>query len=352
VSSNSSRALVEVQPPPIGAAPGQAIVVSKTPFRVTFAGGGTDLPDYYTKYGPGACVAGSINKGIYVMVVENFVSSEIRVSYRTTEDARRSVDEIAHGSIREAMRLLRVPSGIQVITATQMPSRGSGIGSSSSCAVGVLSALHSWRGDRVGPMQLAREAVRIEREILKELGGIQDQYAAAYGGLNLIQVARDGTVSVQSLKLDHDELDAFNQYLMLFYTGVERPSSAIHARQAEGIEAHLDEYHKMREIALGTASAIEKLDYEEIGRLMDENWELKRRLADGVSNPTIDHWHAVAKRNGALGGKLLGAGGGGFLFFLVPPRQQRDVRRALESLGLHQKHVRLDIEGTSVVFEE
>ena len=330
--------------------PDRAVVVSKTPFRVTFAGGGTDLPEFYRKFGPGACVAGSINKGIYIMVVENFVQSEIRVSYRITEDARRSVDEISHGSIREAMRLLRIPSGIQVITATQMPSRGTGLGSSSSCAVGVLNALHAWRGDHVGPRQLAREAVRIERDILRELGGIQDQYTAAYGGLNLIKVDRDDSVSVQSLNVDHDGLEALNQYLMMFFTGVERSSAAIHERQTKGVEEHLDEYHRMRELAMETASAIEKADYVELGRLMDENWELKRRLSDGVTNPTIDHWHAVAKENGALGGKLMGAGGGGFLFFLVPPDRQPDVRHALEGLGLQQKPVQLDIDGSTIVF--
>jgi len=332
--------------------PNRTVVVSKTPFRVTFAGGGTDLPEYFRKFGPGACVAGSINKGIYIMVVENFVSSEIRVSYRITEDARRSIDEIAHGSIREAMRLLRIPSGVQVITATQMPSRGTGMGSSSSCAVGVLNALHTWRGDHVGPRQLAREAVRIEREILKELGGIQDQYTASYGGLNLIKVERDGTVSVQSLALDHDGLESLNEYVMLFFTGVERSSSAIHASQTSSVEDHLDEYRRMCDLATETATAIERLDFGELGQLMDENWELKRKLSDGVTNPTIDQWLALAKQNGALGGKLMGAGGGGFLFFLVPPERQPDVRRALEGIGLQQKPVRLDIDGSSIVFEQ
>ncbi len=332
--------------------PEMSSVVSKTPFRVTFAGGGTDLPAYYRGHGPGACVAGSINKGIYVMVCENFVPSEIRVSYRITENARQSIDEIAHSSIREAMRLLQIPSGIQVITATQMPSRGTGIGSSSSCAVGVLNALHAWRGDRVGPRQLAREAVRIEREILQEPGGIQDQYTVAYGGLNLIKVEADDTVSVQSLNVDHDALDALNRYLLLFFTGVERSSTAIHAKQSSGVEAHVAEYRRMRDLALETASAIERLDYAEIGRLMDENWQLKRQLSDGVSSPTIDRWYEVAKQHGALGGKLMGAGGGGFLFFVAPPEKHREIRGAMDALGLREKPMRLTIDGSSIVFEE
>ncbi|MCI4331485.1 MAG: kinase [Thermoplasmata archaeon] len=327
-------------------------VVSKTPFRLTFAGGGTDLPGYYRSHGPGACVAGAMDKGIYVMVVQNFNEDEIRVSYRVTEDAKRSIDEIEHASIRESMRLVGIRSGVQVITATQMPSRGTGIGSSSSCTVGALNALHSWKGDRTGPRQLAREAVRIEREVLQEAGGIQDQYVAAYGGLNLIKVDPDGTVSVQSLNTDHEGLEDLNRHLMLFFTGIERRSAEIHTDQLGQIESHLDEYDRMRTLAIETARALEKLDYPEIGRLMDENWQLKKRLSNGISTPMIDQAHELAQRHGALGGKLLGAGGGGFLFFLVPPDRQGDVKKALESLGLTRKSVRLDIEGSKIVHEE
>ncbi len=327
-------------------------VVSKTPFRLTFAGGGTDLPGYYESHGPGACVAGAMDKGIYVMVVQNFNEEEIRVSYRVTEDAKRSIDEIEHASIRESMRLVGIRSGVQVITATQMPSRGTGIGSSSSCTVGALNALHTWKGDRVGPRQLAREAVKVEREILREAGGIQDQYIAAYGGLDLITVDRDGSVSVQSLNIDHDALEDLNRHLLLFFTGIERRSAEIHSDQMSQMESHLDEYNRMKQLAVGTARALEKLDYEEVGRLMDENWALKKRLSQGISTPFIDQAHAAAQANGALGGKLLGAGGGGFLFFLVPPDRHADVKRALEPLGLSHKAVRLEIEGSQIVHEE
>lgn len=324
-------------------------VVSKTPFRLTFAGGGTDLPEFYGVHGPGACVAAAMDKGIYVMVVENFNAEEIRVSYRITEDAKRSVDEIAHGSIREALRLLRIPSGVQVITATQMPSRGTGIGSSSSCAVGVLHALHVWKGERVGARQLAREAVRIEREILREPGGIQDQYVAAYGGLNLITVDREGAVSVQSLGLDHDALDRLNAHLALYFTGTERKSANIHTEQVTRVDEHREAYERMRDLAFATARSLEALDFAELGRQMDENWELKKGLASGISTPAIDRAYAEAKSAGALGGKLMGAGGGGFLLFLVPPERQRDVRRSLEPLGLVPKPVAIEIAGSTIV---
>jgi len=327
-------------------------VVSRTPFRLTFTGGGTDLPEYYRSHGPGACVAGAMDKGIYVMVVENFNADEIRVSYRVTEDARRNIDDISHGAIREAMRLLRIPSGIQVITATQMPSRGTGIGSSSSCAVGVLHALHTWKGERVGPRQLAAEAVRIEREVLREAGGIQDQYCAAYGGLNLIQVSRDGEVSVHSLNVDHDALERLNRHLMLFFTGGERRSADLHAQQVEQIDEHLRDYDRMRDLALGTAKALERMDLEEVGALMHENWTLKKRLASGISTSVVDRAYETARAAGALGGKLLGAGGEGFLFFLVPPERQDAVRRALTPLGLGEKAVRLEITGSTIVHVE
>jgi len=327
-------------------------VVSKTPFRLTFAGGGTDLPAFYRDHGPGACVAGAMDKGIYVIVVENFNADEIRVSYRVTEDAKHSIDEIDHGPIREAMRLLRVPSGVQVITATQMPSRGTGIGSSSSCTVGALNALHVWKGERVGPYQLAREAVQIERGILREPGGIQDQYCAAYGGLNLIEVARDGNVSVHSLNIDHDGLELLNQHLMIFFTGSERRSADVHTKQIAEVDSHLEEYRQMRTLALETAKALEKLDFPEVGHLMDDNWRLKKRLSDVITTTSIDDAYEAAKKAGALGGKLLGAGGGGFLFFLVPPIRQREVRRTLEAMGLVAKSARFEISGSTIVHEE
>ena len=330
----------------------KSAVVSKTPFRLSFAGGGTDLPEYYKGHGPGACVAGAMDKGIYVMVVENFNADELRVSYRITEDAKRSVGDISHGSIREALRLLRIPSGVQVITATQMPSRGTGIGSSSSCAVGALHALHAWKGERVGPRQLAREAVRIEREILREPGGIQDQYCAAYGGLNLIQVERDGSVSVQSLGLDHEGLEQLNDHLMLFFTGTERSSAELHSNQVSRVEEHVPDYDRMREIAIEIARALERLDFAEIGSLMDENWQLKKRLSEGISSPTIDLAYECAGKAGALGGKLMGAGGGGFLFFLAPPERHHDVRKALQPTGLVERTAHLQIGGSTLVHEE
>jgi D-glycero-alpha-D-manno-heptose-7-phosphate kinase len=218
--------------------------------------------------------------------------------------------------------------------------------------VGALHALHVWKGDRVGPRQLAAEAVLIEREILKEPGGIQDQYVAAFGGLNLIEVQRDGTISVHSLKIDHEGLAELNRNLLLFFTGVERSSASIHTSQVARVAEHLDDYNRMRDLARESARALERIDLPEIGRLMDENWELKRRLSDGISNPKIDRMYEAAKHGGAWGGKIMGAGGGGFLFFVAPPERHAEIRKALEPMGLVHKPVSLDIAGSSIVHEE
>src|SRR5208283_5097252 len=177
------------------------IVLSKTPLRITFAGGGTDIPSYYGKHGPGAVVSASINHYIYVSVGVNFYPDEIRVSYSKTENALKSINQIKHPTVREAMRLLGVKSGIQLVSITEIPSRGTGLGSSSSFLVGALNTLHARRGERVSARQLAEEAVLIERRILKEPGGMQDQYIAAYGGIKYMEFDRHGKVSMRDISI-------------------------------------------------------------------------------------------------------------------------------------------------------
>ncbi|MEM1755637.1 MAG: kinase, partial [Thermoplasmata archaeon] len=170
------------------------VITTRTPLRITFTGGGTDIPAYYRKYGPGAVVSATINKYIYVTVAKNFYRDEIRVSYSKTENAIKNVDDIQHPTVRESLKLLDIKSGIQIISITEIPSRGTGLGSSSSFLVGLLNALHAWRGEAVSPKQIAEEAVKIEREILKEPGGKQDQYMAAFGGINLMEFFPDENV--------------------------------------------------------------------------------------------------------------------------------------------------------------
>lgn len=324
-------------------------VLTKTPLRITFAGGGTDTPAYYEKHGPGAVVNAALQHYIYVIAGNNFYPDEIRISYSKTENALKSVDQIEHPTVREAMRLLGVGGGTQIVSVTEIPSRGTGLGSSSSFLVGVLNALHRRKGEHVTQRQLAEEACLIEREKLKEPGGKQDQYIAAYGGLKYMEFGRDGRVSVNDIRVDHDAMKDLESHLMLFYTGLERSSAGIHTAQARNVEQRLEEYDRVKALAEETKRAMEGRDWERIGRLLHEGWMLKKRFADGITNPDIDEWYSAARRNGAIGGKILGAGGGGFLMLLAPHEKQKGIRRLLRSL--REIPIEIETEGSRVIYE-
>ncbi|MGC8628591.1 MAG: kinase [Candidatus Micrarchaeia archaeon] len=326
-----------------------SLVTTKTPLRITFTGGGTDLMDYYRAHGPGAVVSATINKYIYITVTKNFYPDEIRVSYSKNEDKLKSVDEIEHPTVREALKMLGIKSGIQIVSIGEIPSRGTGLGSSSSFLVGLLYALHTWLAEPVSQEQLAREAFHIEREVLKEEGGKQDQYISAYGGLRLMEFNSDESVSMKPIILRNDKRELLHSSLLMFYTGRERDSTIIHKEQAKSIEDKLDIYDQMRDIAYKTYEAIAKCDIEELGRLMDLNWQLKKQLAEGISDPAIDSYYEKAIKAGALGGKIMGAGGGGFLLFVAPEEKHKDIARALQ---LRQEPFRLDPLGSRIVSME
>ena len=323
-----------------------SIVTTKTPLRITFTGGGTDLMDYYRSHGPGAVVSATMNKYIYVTVARNFYRDEIRVSYSKSEDKLKSVDEIQHPTVREALRMLDIRSGLQIVSITEIPSRGTGLGSSSSFLVGLLYALHTWLGEPVSQEQLASEAFHIEREVLKEEGGKQDQYIAAYGGIRLMEFNSDESVSMKPIVLRNEKRELLQSSLMMFYTGRERSSAEIHKEQVKSIEGKLDAYDEMRGMAYKTYDAIAKCDIEELGDLMDANWKLKKRLGSRISDSEIDAYYEKAIGAGALGGKLMGAGGGGFLLFVAPKDRHADIARAL---GLQEEPFRLDPLGSRIV---
>ncbi len=326
--------------------PDFSIVTTKTPLRITFTGGGTDLMDYYTRRGPGAVVSAAINKYIYVTAARNFYHDEIRVSYSKSEDKLKSVDEIQHPAVREALRLLGINGGLQIVSITEIPSKGTGLGSSSSFLVGLLYALHTWLGEPVSQEQLASEAFHIEREVLKEEGGKQDQYIAAYGGIRLMEFNSDESVSMRPIVLKSDRRELLQSSLMMFYTGRERSSVEIHKEQVKGIEAKLDIYDEMRDMTYKTYDAIAKCDIEELGALMDANWQFKKKLSSGISDSAIDAYYEKAIRAGAIGGKLMGAGGGGFLLFVAPKEKHADIASAL---GLQEEPFRLDPLGSRIM---
>jgi D-glycero-alpha-D-manno-heptose-7-phosphate kinase len=326
------------------------IVTTKTPLRITFTGGGTDLPQYYRNYGPGVVVSAAIDRYIYISVSRNFRKDEIRVSYSKTENGLKSVNEIQHPTVREAMKLLDIGTGIQIVSITEVPSGGTGLGSSSSFLVGLLNALHTWIGETVSPRQLADEAVKIERNILGEPGGKQDQYIAAFGGVQYMEFERNENVTLKRINIKGEKLNELNDQLMMFYTGVERKSVDIHKDQSNGIEINKLGYDRMRDIAIDTKESLENYDFYQLGKLMNENWNIKKSLSKKISQDLIDNWYSQAINAGAIGGKLIGAGGGGFLLFLTPLEKQNYVMDALNVLERHR--IKIENLGSRVVFLE
>jgi len=326
------------------------LVVAKAPLRITFTGGGSDFPKFYRAYGPGAVVSATINRYIYVTVAKNFYSDQYRISYSKSEDKIKNINEIEHPTVREALKLLDIKCGIQVISITEIPSRGTGIGSSSSFLVALLLALHTWIGEPVTPDTLAQEAYKIEREILNEPGGKQDQYLAAYGGLNLLKFNRDDTVEITPVILKKEQRNKLEENLLMFYTGKERASASIHAEQMKDVDNHVEYYQKMSKLAFDTYAAISKLDIERLGELMHENWNLKKLLNNGISDKNIDNIYETARNAGALGGKLMGAGGGGFMLFVVPPEKHENVINALKEY--RREEFKIDTFGARIAYFE
>ena len=262
----------------------------------------------------------------------------------------KSVDEIQHPSVREAMKLLGIDTGIQIVSITEVPSGGTGLGSSSSFLVGLLNAMHTWIGETVSPGQLAEEAVEIERNILGEPGGKQDQYMAAYGGIQFMQFEKNEEVALKRINLRGEKLSELNDQLLMFFTGVERKSIDIHKEQSLSVNINRSDYDRMREIAFKTKSALEETNFYELGKLMDENWNIKKGLSKKISQTDIDRLYSDAINAGAIGGKLMGAGGGGFLLFLSPIEKRSAVMNSLKDLERHR--IQIENLGSRVVYLE
>lgn len=308
--------------------PNNRMIMTKTPLRITFVGGGTDLPSFYKAHGPGAVVSAAINKYIYIIVNKKF-DGKIRVSYSHTEIVDK-VDEIKHPTVREALRLLNIDGGIEIVSISDIPSEGTGLGSSSSFLVGLLNALHAWKGELASPRQLAEEAVKIEREILKEPGGKQDQYIAAYGGIELIEFNKDDSVIVKPVIMPEEKRRELRENLILLYTGKQRKSTDIHKSQMKETDKKVELYKKMGDLAVNLYDSMSKGKIEDTGRLLHENWLLKKQLTQGISDDSIDVMYKSAMEAGAEGGKLIGAGGGGFLLFYANKTKHRKVSEALK----------------------
>lgn len=326
------------------------MIITQTPLRISFAGGGTDLRPYYAPPGNGGAVLSSaIDKYIYVIVKERF-DDKIRVGYSRTEMAD-SVSDIEHELAREALRRTGVEKGIEIATMADIPSEGSGLGSSSSVTVGLLHALYTYQGELVTPDQLAREACEIEIDVLGKPIGKQDQYIAAYGGLRRIDFHADESVSVAHVPMTEEKRRRFGENLLLFYTGVTRKADTVLAEQKENTADRRSTLDRMKAQTEEVYDALVAPGFDamsRVGRVLHTGWTHKKGMAGGITKPEIDDLYERALDAGAIGGKIAGAGGGGFLLLYCPPDRQGNVRAALSHLK--ELPFALERDGTKVIF--
>jgi D-glycero-alpha-D-manno-heptose-7-phosphate kinase len=309
------------------------LVVTQTPLRVSFAGGGTDLPAFY-EADHGAVFSTTIDKYVYVTVKRHgpVFDEKIRLNYSVSE-AVGHIDAIRNDIARECLRLLEIDPPIYISVVSDLPD-SSGLGGSSSFAVGLLNALHTFRGERVTAAQLADEASRIEIDVLGQPIGKQDQYAAAIGGLNLLTFRPAGNVTVEPVTGGIDAVHGLFDRLLMLWTGHQRKSSSVLYEQRSRTSEHGEHLNRMRDQAYELQSLMRQSepDYDQFGRMLDAGWRMKRELASTVSNDVIDEWYGRGIDAGAIGGKLCGAGGGGFLLFLAEPEHHPDILEALGDL--------------------
>ncbi|HEV2123695.1 MAG TPA: GHMP kinase [Chloroflexota bacterium] len=328
------------------------MIITQTPLRLSFLGGGTDFPDYYARpeNGRGGSVVGvAIDKYIYVIVKERF-DAQIYVNYSQKEIVD-SVDELQHDLVREAMRLTGVRKGVEITTLADVPSEGSGLGSSSAVTVGLLQALWTYQGQIRTADQLAADACRIELEVLRRPMGVQDGYLSALGGICQVQFGPNDPhrVTWQHLRLSQEQINLLASNLLLFYTHRTRKSASILDRQVQNIPSRLPYLDQLRDLAQECRRVLEAGDFDRFGRLLHEGWLVKTQLADGITDPSIDALYEQARAAGALGGKIAGAGGGGFLLLYCPLAAQDAVRARLNG-HVRELPFRFERDGTKVIF--
>jgi D-glycero-alpha-D-manno-heptose-7-phosphate kinase len=320
------------------------MIISQTPLRIGLLGGGTDLPGYYREHG-GRVLNCAIDKYVYVIVKQRF-DDDIYVNYSKKEIVSR-VDDLEHELVREAMHMAGVVNGVEITTLADIPSGGSGLGSSSSVTVGLLQALFAYQGRQVSAEELAERACTIEIERCRKPIGKQDQYIAALGGIRDIRFGPGDEVAARELGMSPAERRALQQQIMLFYTGITRSADSILAEQRANIESTRPQLDLLRDLASLAADRLRAGDVDAVGPAMRESWEAKRKLASGVSNDQVDSAVTRALDAGASGAKLTGAGGGGFLLVICPPERQRAVRENLS--GMRELPVNLDRLGSRIV---
>lgn len=326
------------------------MIISKTPLRASLFGGGSDFRAYFenSKLGYGSVLSVGLDMHVYITVNTKF-DDKIRVVYNGNENVD-SLDEVKHNIIREALRLVGIEKGIEVIYMADIPMSSAGIGlaSSSALAVGVLNALHAYKGEFVTPKQLAKEACHIEIECLGQRIGIQDQYAVAHGGVNRYRFMSDGTVSVTPVIMNKDTREKLTQRLMLFFTGKTRDSRKILSEQSNSIESKRKSLDDLVKTVDRVCDRLASGDVDCVGVELDRTWKIKKELAGGISNIEIDEMYQKALKRGAIGGKILGAGGGGFMLLYVPENMQEYVRQGLNDY--REVPFKVDYQGSRIIF--
>ena len=320
------------------------MVITRTPFRMSFAGGGTDMPGFY-RADEGAVTGTAINKYMYLIVNKRF-DRTIRVSYSRTEIVN-TVHEIQHPIVREAMKLTGVTEQVEIVSIADIPAQ-TGLGSSSSFTVGLLNALYAYRGVLRSAEELAREACTLELDVLGEPIGKQDQYLAAYGNLRHIRFHPNDAVSVEYVLMPTERREAFQERLLLMYMGRTEAASTVLSDQQSRTEQNRTALRAMRALAVQCRDALVGGRLDDVGDLLHEGWEMKKRLADGISDETIDGWYEAARKLGARGGKVLGAGGRGFLLLYCPPEHRKRVLAGLPQL-VHTPFA-FEPDGTRVIY--
>lgn len=325
------------------------MIITRTPFRVTLGGGGTDLPAYYEKYG-GFVFSAGIDKYMFISVNRPIVDDLVRLKYSKTEIVEH-IDQLQHEIAREALRMIGIERAIEVDSLADVPA-GTGLGSSSCYAVGLLHALHTLQRDHISLQELAEEACRLEIEILGKPIGKQDQYMAAFGGLTVLEIDKDGKVAVRQANMTDEAKETLNRNMMMFYMKSSRDANEILAEQTKGAKEEkkdvIESMHYIKDIGRKILESAENGKIDDIGWLFDEHWQYKKKMSAKISNPRFDEIYEEAKVAGALGGKISGAGGGGF-FTVYVPQNHAQFRRRMEALGLREMKYRFDFEGSKVL---
>jgi D-glycero-alpha-D-manno-heptose-7-phosphate kinase len=326
------------------------MILARAPFRISLGGGGTDLPSYYSQFG-GFILSAAINKYLYIYVNRPAADELIRVKYSRYEQVA-SPDEVQHDLVRPALQCLGLNGSLEIVSMADVPA-GTGLGSSGTYLVALLCALHELRREKVPLQALAEQACHIEMNLAGHPVGKHDPYLATFGGFTCLDIQADGRVHVSPLDISLTTVEDFRASVLLFYTGVTRSSTLILDEQKRATlqqdPAIVDSLHRTKELGFAVKEALEQGDLERFGKLLDEHWQNKKRRSAKISDPNIDRWYEAARANGALGGKIMGAGGGGFFMLYCPNNHKACLRKALAAEGLREMSYDFDFEGAKVL---